>query len=347
VSLSRIGIWQGFANSLIFGLEGIITIWLAARLLIGGGFSTGMVFAFLAYKSQFTQKAASLIDQAVAYKMLGLHLERLSDIALAEQDPSFERPVARTTQLRGKLELRDVSFRYSSADPLLLDKVNLVIEPGEQLLITGPSGGGKSTLVKIILGLIEPSGGTVLVDDLPLSQFGYKQFHAQLGAVLQDDHLFAGSLAENIALFDEMPDMRRIMKSAELAALHDEIDLMPLGYETLVGDMGSALSGGQRQRLLLARAFYRAPRLLVVDEATANLDRAREEAVISAIAGMGMTRIVVTHRTATIRAAPRIIEVRNGALVDISEDVRSRPAEDMRREQGSLRIDIASTSEAR
>jgi ATP-binding cassette subfamily B protein RaxB len=314
IHLSRIGIWQSVANTLLFGLENILTIWLAIGLVISGGFSVGMVFAYLAYKTQFTQRAASLIDQAINFRMLGLHLDRLSDIALADQDSGFNQPPVARTDLCGRVELRNVRFRYSPTDPWVLDGINLVIEPGEHLAITGPSGGGKSTLVKVMLGLLEPDSGEVLVDGLPLKQFGYSHYREQVGAVLQDDHLFGGSIADNIALFEDSPDMERIFGAAQAAAIHDDIARMPMGYETLVGDMGSSLSGGQKQRLLLARALYRGPALLVMDEGTSHLDSIRERAINETVAKSGITRIIVAHRAETIAAAERLAIVDRGQL---------------------------------
>ena len=319
VSLARIGIWKSTANNLIFGLETVASVWLAIRLVIDGGFSVGMVFAYLAYKTQFLQRAASLVDQTIALRMLGLHLERLSDIALADKDKSAGEQVNAETRLLGKIELRNVSYRYSPSDPVVLDGVNLVVEPGDHVAITGPSGGGKSTLVKILLGLVEPDEGEILVDDKPIGKFGYRNYREQVSAVLQDDSLFAGSLAENIALFDDAPDMERIVESAERAALHDDIAAMPMAYDTLVGDMGSTLSGGQRQRLLLARALYRQPTILVVDEGTSHLDPAREHQVNAAIEQLGITRIIIAHRMETINTASRVLSVKGGKISNASD----------------------------
>jgi ATP-binding cassette subfamily B protein RaxB len=315
VRVARIGIWQGTANTLIFGIENIVTIWLAVGFVIdGAGFSVGMVFAYMAYKGQFIGKAAALIDQVIAFRMLGLHLERLSDIALSEEDRSFGDSVDTETTLNGKIELRDVFYRYSPSDPLVLEGVSLTVEPGEHVAITGPSGGGKSTLVKLLLGLVEPEAGEVLVDGLPLARFGYKSYHGQIAAVLQEDSLFAGSLSDNIALFDESIDMERVVGAAVAASIHEDISRMPMQYETLVGDMGSTLSGGQKQRVLLARALYRQPKILVMDEGTAHLDSAHEQAVNAAIGAMGITRIIIAHRQETIAAANRIVVMEAGKL---------------------------------
>jgi ATP-binding cassette, subfamily B, bacterial CvaB/MchF/RaxB len=315
VRVARIGIWQSTANGLIFGLENIVTIWLAVGLVIdGAGFSVGMVFAYLSYKTQFMQKASSLIDQGIAFKMLGLHLERLSDIALADEDISFSAGADIETALKGRIDLREVSFRYAPSEPLVLDGVSLVVDQGEHVAITGPSGGGKSTLVKLLLGLIEPDKGDVLADGLPLARFGQRSFRSQVGAVLQDDTLFAGSLAENIALFDDRIDMEQVVAAATAASIHDDIVRMPMRYETLVGDMGSTLSGGQKQRILLARALYRKPRLLVMDEGTAHLDPAHEAVVNASIAAMGITRIIIAHRRETLARAEKIFVLDDGRL---------------------------------
>jgi ATP-binding cassette, subfamily B, bacterial CvaB/MchF/RaxB len=314
-ALLRVGIWQEVAQLLIFAVEAVISVWLAVGLVIEGGFSVGMVFAFMAYKLQFLTKGAALVNQGIAFGMLALHLQRLSDIALAPEDASFGASAEADTPLAGRIELKDVVYRYSPTDPIVLNRVNLTIEPGEHVAITGPSGGGKTTLAKVILGLIEPEGGEMLVDGLPLARFGYKSYHDQVGAVLQDDSLFAGTLANNIALFDDSPDMEQIREAARMAAIDDDITAMPMGYETLVGDMGSTLSGGQKQRVLLARALYRRPKVLVMDEGTSHLDAAHERRVNAAIAELGITRIIIAHRRETISAAHRVVRLEGGSLV--------------------------------
>jgi ATP-binding cassette subfamily B protein RaxB len=317
VRINRIGIWQSTANTLIFGIENVITVWLAVRMVMdGAGFSLGMLFAYISYKTQFEQKAASLVDQGIALKMMGLHLERLSDIALAKEDKSFGQSVDTVTQLKGQIELRDIRYRYSPSEPWVMDGVNLRVQPGEHVAITGPSGAGKSTMIKLLLGLVEPESGEVLVDGLPLARFGYKSFHSQIATVLQDDNLFAGTLADNIAFFEEQVDMAKVLSCATAAAIHDDITRMPMQYETMVGDMGSTLSGGQKQRVLLARALYRQPKILVMDEGTAHLDTAHEQAVNAAISSLGITRIIVAHRSETIAMAERVLVMVDGKLYE-------------------------------
>lgn len=320
VRVSRIGIFQSSANTLIFGLENVVTIWLAIGFVIeGAGFSIGMVFAYMAYKNQFIGKSATLIDQAIQFKMLGLHLERLSDIALTEEDRSFLIAPETETELNGKIELRDIHYRYSPSDPMVLKGVNLEIEQGEHIAITGPSGGGKSTLLKILLGLVEPQSGEVLIDGVPLHRFGYKSFHRQIAAVLQEDSLFAGSIADNIALFDDDVDIKLVLSAAAAASIHEDIAAMPMQYETLIGDMGSTLSGGQKQRVLLARALYRRPKILLMDEGTAHLDAKHEAAVNAAIKQMGITRLIIAHRHETIAAADRVLIMSGGKLREITD----------------------------
>lgn len=309
----RIGVGQQAANALLFGIELIAVTVIAIGFVIDGVLSLGMVLAYLAWKAQFTLGATRLVDRLIEFRMLGLHLDRLSDIALVDQDPGFA-PTLAPKPLAGRITLESVSFRYAPDLPLVLDNVSLDIGPGEHVAITGPSGSGKSTLARIILGLIEPSSGRVLIDGVPLPEFGRRALREQAAAVLQDDALFAGSIADNIALFDAAPDPRRIAESARAAAIDRDVAATPMGFETMVGDMGIALSGGQRQRILLARALYRQPRLLVMDEATSHLDLETENLVNSAISKLGVTRVVIAHRPQSIAAADRLVELRSGLI---------------------------------
>ena len=189
----------------------------------------------------------------------------------------------------------------------MLQDLNLRIEAGESVAITGPSGCGKTTLAKIILGLLELTSGEVLVGGVSLRRLGASVHRERVGAVMQEDQLFGGSVADNIAFFDSAPDRERMERCARLAAVHDEIVAMPMGYNTLVGDMGTVLSGGQKQRVLLARALYREPGILVLDEATSHLDVPRERQVNHAIQQLKLTRIIIAHRPETIASCERVL----------------------------------------
>jgi len=291
----------------LFGVEHVAVIWLGATLVLQGGLSVGMLFAFLSYKQQFTSRIRSLIDKGIEFKMLGLHLERVADIALTAPEPYDTSTFTARPVLRGDIEVRHLSFRYAEADPPVLQHVDLTIAAGESVAIVGPSGCGKTTLLKVMVGLLSPTEGEVLVGGVSLAQLGVQAYRTMIGTVMQEDQLFTGSIADNISFFDQEPDQEWIASCAQLAALHQDIVAMPMGYNTLIGDMGTVLSGGQKQRLLLARALYKRPKLLFLDEATSHLDIQREQLINATIKQLNMTRIIIAHRPETIASADRVI----------------------------------------
>ena len=309
VRLGRTKIAFSSVNDLIFGLETIITIYLAAKLVLANQLTVGMVFAFMAYRQHFIDKSVALVEKALDFRILGLHLERLSDIALTPLERGHDQPLFYTRPILGCIELRNVFFRYAEAEPFVLDDISLTIEAGEFVTIMGPSGGGKTTLVKMMLGLLEPTTGEVLVDGVPLSTVGARAFREQVAAVMQDDQLLSGSIADNICFFDPEYNQDKLFQCARLAAIHDEIMAMPMTYNSLVGDMGSSLSGGQKQRVLLARALYREPRILFLDEGTAHLDVDNERLINESLRQLRMTRISIAHRPDMASGADRIVHV--------------------------------------
>ncbi len=309
VRLGRAKIAFTTINDLIFGLEGIVTVYLAARLALSNTLTVGMIFAFMSYKQHFTDKSVQLIEKALDFRLLGLHLERLSDIALTPLERGHDQALAYTRQVQGRIELRNVFFRYTEAEPFILEDINLTIEPGEFITIMGPSGGGKTTLIKVMLGLLEPTMGEVLIDGIPLSVIGPRSYREQLGAVMQEDQLLSGSIADNICFFDTQFDQERMIACAQLAGIHQEIMAMPMTYNSLVGDMGSSLSGGQKQRILLARALYRQPRILFMDEGTAHLDVDNERHINESLTQLRMTRVSVAHRPDISAGTDRVIRI--------------------------------------
>ena len=313
------------ANSLLIGTLAILVIFIGAQKVLANTFSVGMLFAFIAYKDQFLDRVSALIDRAVDLRMLRLHAERLADIALTEPEPkeaTFTAPVVREA---AQIEVRNLRFRYSENDPWVLDGIDLVIRPGESVAIVGSSGCGKTTLLKLLASLLAPTQGEILVNGDPLKRLGTEHYRAMIGVVMQDDQLFAGSLADNVSFFSEQPDRERIEECARLAAVHDDIIAMPMSYETLMGDMGTVLSGGQKQRVLIARALYRRPAILLLDEATSHLDVGREKAVNEAIRAMRLTRIIVAHRPETIRSSDRVIVLDGGRVVNDGLALPDRP----------------------
>jgi ATP-binding cassette subfamily B protein RaxB len=306
------------ARTLIFGLENLCVFWLGAKIILpsqtqdhsASVFTVGMLLAFISYKVQFTSRITALINQGIELKMLNLHRDRLADIVLTppEQDtPQGNLPAHDLSHLPASLELRKVSFRYSEAEPWLLYNMDLCIQAGEHVAITGVSGCGKTTLLKILLGLLTPTHGTVLYGGVPVGQLGMSNVRRKIGVVMQEDALLTGSIADNIAFFDLAPQLQRIEACAQLAEIHNDIARMPMGYHTLIGELGSGLSGGQKQRLLLARALYAQPCVLALDEATSHLDMQSESAVSNTLSQLKLTRIVIAHRPETIARADRLI----------------------------------------
>jgi ATP-binding cassette, subfamily B, bacterial CvaB/MchF/RaxB len=319
LTTQKMDLWFASANTLIFGVEGMLILYLGGTAVLAQQMTLGMLLAFMAYKGQFAGRATALINLMMQIKMLGLHAERLADIALEppESDSTMETDMRRIVP---RIEVRNVSFRYADGEPWVLRDCTLTIEPGEHVAICGPSGCGKSTLLKLVLGLLTPNEGEIRIGGIPLKQLGPTQYRSMMAAVMQNDALMAGSLAENIGCFDPTLSHERVELSAKLAQVHDEITAMPMGYQTLVGDMGSTLSGGQRQRVLLARALYAQPKILALDEATSSLDAENERRVNEAVKALPLTRITIAHRRETINAARRVVVMGSGRVI---RDVRA------------------------
>lgn len=323
------------ASALIFGLETVAVYYFGARMVLASeaSMTVGMLVAFVAYKAQFTARMSRFIDHVGDFRMLRLHFERLSDIADETPEP-HEVPSERRGDIAAQahsvphpgtaaLELRNVWFRWGDHEPWVLRGVDLRLEEGELLAITGRSGAGKSTLLKILLGLMRPTRGEVRFQGQPVDEVGLAAFRREVAAVMQDDLLLSGTVIQNVSFFDPQPDTARVQDAARRSAILDDIQQLPLGFETEVGDLGSSLSGGQRQRLILARALYRRPRLLVLDEATSHLDLAAERTIAAELEAMALTRVVVAHRPETLRRAHRILQLNEGVLLPVESGAAS------------------------
>ncbi|MDY0956282.1 peptidase domain-containing ABC transporter [Stenotrophomonas rhizophila] len=311
-------------NALVVSLENVVFVYVAIRIVLAGSLTLGMVFAFQAYKQNFVASVIRLIDQLMSYRLLDVHLSRLSDLALQEAESEA---AAAEVEPISTIELRGVTFSYGLGLPNVLNDVNLSIKVPDSLAIVGPSGGGKTTLMKILSGLLIPTSGIVLVNGRALADYGTRSYRSQFGSVAQDDSLFAGSIAENIAFFDPEYSIESVFEAASLAGISDEINRMPMKFDTPVGDMGSTLSGGQKQRILLARALYKRPRILLMDEATAHLDVPMEKRVIGSVESTGVARIIVAHRPDAIRSVRRVVSVIGGKVEEVPLGSAGRPGE--------------------
>jgi ATP-binding cassette subfamily B protein RaxB len=304
-----------------------VAIYLAATLITEGQFSIGMLFAYLAYQDQFIGRAGGLVSIYFQFKMLRLHFERLSDIVLTEPEQlthlvseedsdasDVNMPVtwANKDLFTGPMAVTftDVAFKYSELAPDTLKDLSFSTANSNCTVIVGRSGIGKTTIMKMILGIYKPSSGQILINNVPLEQIEVAQLRENVACVLQDDSLFQGSIGENIAFFDSEVDLEWVEQCARTACVHDDIKKTVMGYQTLVGDMGSTLSAGQKQRVLIARALYRKPKILLLDEATSDLDVATEQLLNQNLAKLDMHRIYIAHRPQTIKFGDQVVEVK-------------------------------------
>ncbi len=315
LSIKKLEIFYTLARSLLNGTSYIVLIWLGAKQIMAGQLSVGMLIAFLAYRIQFDSRITQLINKFIDLKMLRIQAERLGDIVLSPIESEIPKNYNSIANFQApEVSFNHVFFRYADHEPIILNDISLNVAAGEYIAVVGPSGCGKTTLIQLLIGTYKPTGGSVLIGKTPLEQLGYNNWREQLGVVMQDDSLFAGSIAENICFFDDQPDFQRIKACAKLAAIDEDIEIMPMAYQTLVGDMGTVLSGGQKQRILMARALYKQPKVLIFDEATSHLDLAREAQVNDSIASLNMTRIIIAHRSETIKKVQRVVEIKRGSV---------------------------------
>ncbi|MEE4108145.1 MAG: peptidase domain-containing ABC transporter, partial [Halieaceae bacterium] len=295
IQVARLNIGFDTASTLLFGLENIVVIYLAALAVLGNTLSLGMLYAFMAYKQRFLSSVDNLVANAIDMKMVGVHLSRLADIAYTEKEktPDGQR-LPNQARLRGDIVVDNVSFSYTGAEAPVFAKVSLAVSAGESVAIVGPSGSGKTTLLKCMMGLLNPTAGEIRIDGRPLERTA--NYRQSIAGVMQDDQLLSGTIADNIACFDLKLDMAWIQQCAEIACIASEIESLPMQYNTLVGDLGSSLSGGQKQRILLARALYRRPIILFMDEATSHVDAVMEAMIISRMRDERYTRVSIAHR---------------------------------------------------
>jgi ATP-binding cassette subfamily B protein RaxB len=309
------------AESILFGFQFLLVVYLGAHAVLSQDMTIGLLLAFLSYRGSFMGSAVALVGQLQKWRLVGVHLDRLSDI-VGEQREDV-RIVPRAGLLPAPAVRADaLTFAYGPTEAPVFDKLSFEVPAGGFVAIVGPSGSGKTTLARIMLGLLAPTSGRILVDGVPLGPATLSAWRGRIGAVMQDDCLLTGTLADNIAFFDPRIDQRSVEEAAKLARIHDDIMKMPMGYQSMIGDMGAALSSGQRQRIMLARALYRDPDILFLDEGTANLDEENERAIGDMIANLPITRIVIAHRPALVDRADMVLRLEGGSIVRVDQPRR-------------------------
>lgn len=329
---SRIMMWYDVAHTLTESLVAAAVLWLGAGEVLAGTFTVGMLVAYLSFQGRFSASISGLIDKIFAWRMMGVYTERLADIVLTPVEgaappehitPEYADTVCTTivpplSFVNGcPLILNDITFSHRGSQSAVLRGASLVLVPGEVVAVTGRSGCGKTTLVKLILGIYPPDSGEILAFGVQHSHPDYHQVRQRIGTVLQDDQLFSGSLADNIIFFSEHHDLSWMAQCAALALLDEDIAAMPMGYQTLIGETGGGLSGGQKQRLLLARALYKRPGFLLLDEATSHLDVESEVVIGQTLRRLGLPILLIAHRPETIASADRVLQLENGILTAV------------------------------
>lgn len=307
IKLTKMDLFFGGINTFVAACDQVAILWLGTSLVIDNQMTIGMFVAFGSFRGQFSDRVASLANFLLQLRMVSLHNERIADIALHEKEEKKPELDIVADMSPVSLETTDLSYRYDSQSAPVFSGLYLSVTPGESVAITGTSGAGKTTLMKVLCGLFEPDTGKVLVNGTDIRQLGINNYHRMIACVMQDDRLFSGSIRENICGFSEEMDETWMIECARASYIHDVIIKMPMGYETLIGELGEGLSGGQKQRIFIARALYRRPCILFMDEATSSLDTDSERFVNVAIKNMNITRIIIAHRETTLRTVDRVI----------------------------------------
>ncbi|EDY2188327.1 peptidase domain-containing ABC transporter [Salmonella enterica subsp. enterica] len=296
----------------LISLSGLGVLAVSAFLVESGEFTNGSLIASIMYADMFITRIVKVIDAFFNFKMVTMHCERLTDIALSDSEDISE-PLSPVSMdlMHGSISISGLSYRHSHQEPFIFEKVSFEIMPGESIAITGVSGCGKSTLLNVISGLYSATEGNIYIDGVDVKMIGIHQLREKISFVMQDDKLLAASIMENITSFDSSPDFEKMYECAKLSSIHDEIMEMPMKYNSMIGDMGNSLSGGQRQRISIARALYRRPLILLMDEATSDLDTMNENNINNSIKNLAITRIFVAHRPQMIESADRVFDLKN------------------------------------
>jgi len=313
VSLA-IGSVSGALNT----LSSTSLLYFGSRYVISGDLSVGQLMAFNVLVGGVMAPIMRVLSLWDRVQEITIAVERLTDVLDTDLEQPAEGNYRTMPPLRGHIKLENMSFTYGRGEKNVLSNISLEIFPGQMIALVGRSGSGKTTLAKLMMGMYRPTEGKIIVDGVDLEGADLRSYRGQLGVVMQDAVLFSGTIAENIAMQDEHPDMERVIAAARLAAAHDFVTALSRGYETVLGERGSSLSGGQRQRISIARALYGNPRLIVMDEATSALDTESEKAIQGNMSTIlaDRTSVVIAHRLSTVQDADLIVVLDQGVILE-------------------------------
>jgi ATP-binding cassette subfamily B protein len=309
--------YQDAGGNFINQVKNILISFVAAKAVIDGQMTLGMMMAAQYIVGQINVPLMQLIGFIRSLQDARISLERLNEVYRMEEEETGNSLAHVPTE--GDIVLENLSFAYNALDKEVLKNINLVIPRGKVTAIVGTSGSGKTTLVKLLLGFYRPQKGHVMIGGLHLDAIQKQRWRKQCGAVMQDGYVFSDTIANNIAESSEQVVIERLLWSVKVANIRDFIESLPLGYNTMIGAKGNGISQGQRQRLLIARAVYKNPEFIFLDEATNALDATNERTIINHLEEFfaGKTVVVVAHRLSTVRHADQIVVLEKGELVEL------------------------------
>lgn len=313
----KAGLDAEFLMHAVIAVSTVTTLYLGITGVIKNTLTIGTLYAFIALRTDFFDRVNHLTSSLLQLAALKVHVARLDDvIGQAPEEGLHEATFHRA--IRKEIRIEDVTIQFGRGDEPILTGASLSIDVGrcETIAIVGASGSGKSSLMRVLASLTEPASGSVTVDGVALGQFGKREYRANLGVVFADDGLFAGTVADNLSLFDPAVSHAEMEAALVRVSLRDEVERLPQGYATHVSEEGSVLSTGQRRRLLLARALCRRPRLLLLDEVTANLDPATETALVESLKGVKAAKVFITHSERLLDQVDRVFRIENGRLTE-------------------------------
>lgn len=317
-NLSIMNVTAGSISTLFQKAMTIAILWIGVILVIKNQLTIGQLIAFQMFANQFTAPVMRLVSLWNEFQQVLLGVDRLGDILNHPVEITSEKAIT-LPRINGSVRAENLSFKYTPSGPMVLDKINFNIQPGQCIGIVGRSGSGKSTITKLIQRLYFPVEGTIYVDNIDIRQMNPIWLRNNVGVVLQENYLFSGTIRENIAMPKTNAPIELIIQAAQIAGAHQFITEMPEGYDTIVGERGSTLSGGQKQRIAIARALITNPRIIIFDEATSALDYESEKIIMQNmdIIKKGRTMFVIAHRLSTVKDCDLIIALDKGKIIEI------------------------------